>query len=74
MRKQRGLGRWLLGLLCLPLGVVASDIAPDHRVVYKGVDGVTLKLHVFEPAGLQPTDQRAAVVFFFGGGWTSGSP
>ncbi|NND98833.1 MAG: alpha/beta hydrolase fold domain-containing protein [Pirellulaceae bacterium] len=41
---------------------------------YKTVGDVDLKLWVFEPADHQPTDKRAAIVFFFGGGWKAGSP
>jgi len=39
---------------------------------YKSVDGLDLKLHVFTP---EPDDgePKAAVVFFFGGGWQQGS-
>lgn len=42
--------------------------------VYKEVGDVTLKLWVFQPEGWKATDTRPAVVFFFGGGWKSGSP
>lgn len=42
--------------------------------VYKTASDVDLKLYVFEPAGHTPSDKRPAVVFFFGGGWTGGSP
>jgi acetyl esterase/lipase len=41
---------------------------------YKNVDGTKLNLYVYNPAGHKPTDKRAAIVFFFGGGWTNGSP
>ncbi len=34
----------------------------------------TLRLHAFFPAGWKPSDKRGAIVFFFGGGWRSGSP
>jgi acetyl esterase len=38
-------------------------------------DGPTpLRLFVVKPAGWQATDQRPALVFFFGGGWTTGTP
>ncbi|MEX2606628.1 MAG: alpha/beta hydrolase [Kiritimatiellia bacterium] len=65
-------------LLMLPLftpAVFAQDPAqPDRVVVYKSVEGVELNLHVFEPEGYDPkTDQRPAIVFFFGGGWMNGS-
>jgi acetyl esterase/lipase len=42
--------------------------------VYKTVGDVRLNIYIFEPEGHQPTDQRPAIVFFFGGGWRSGSP
>lgn len=41
--------------------------------VYKEVGDVKLSLHIFEPAG-GPKTNRPAIVFFFGGGWNSGSP
>ena len=47
---------------------------PDRVVVYKTLDQVELKLHVFLPDGHKPSDKRSAIVFFFGGGWNSGSP
>ena len=43
-------------------------------VTYKTVDGVELKLHCFNPEGLKSTDQRPGIVFFFGGGWSGGTP
>jgi acetyl esterase/lipase len=42
--------------------------------VYKTAGDVNLNIYIFEPKGHQPTDERAAIVFFFGGGWNSGSP
>lgn len=41
--------------------------------VYKEIGDVKLSLHVFEPA-TGPKTGRPAIVFFFGGGWTSGNP
>jgi acetyl esterase/lipase len=35
---------------------------------------VKLNLYVFNPKDHKPTDKRAAIVFFFGGGWSGGSP
>ena len=75
----------LLGclLLWLTLGSLAFAAAgqdqPPQRVAYKQtVDAegkeVTLYLHVFMPEGWKAEDQRPAIVFFFGGGWVSGSP
>jgi acetyl esterase/lipase len=41
---------------------------------YKTVGDTKLNLYVYYPPGHKPTDSRAAIVFFFGGGWTGGSP
>jgi acetyl esterase len=46
--------------------------AVEHA--YKHAGDVELKLYVFESEGLKPSDKRPAIVFFFGGGWVSGSP
>ena len=54
------------------LGLSAAEFQPDRRTTFKTVDGIELKRHVFEPAGLKPSDRRAAIVFFFGGGWSGG--
>lgn len=48
---------------------------PGARIeTFKKVGDSELKLYVFEPKGHQASDKRAAVIFFFGGGWNSGSP
>ena len=63
--------------LCALFGffsVCAGGAEPDREVVYKELGETRLKLFVFNPDGHQATDQRPAVVFFFGGGWNSGSP
>ncbi len=52
----------------------AEEIAPDEVVSYKKIGEVDLKLHVFKPSGHEASDNRAAVVFFFGGGWQGGTP
>ena len=41
--------------------------------VYKTVGDTKLSLYIFEPASGAKTN-RPAIVFFFGGGWTNGSP
>ncbi|MSU68979.1 MAG: alpha/beta hydrolase, partial [Opitutaceae bacterium] len=53
---------------------VASDLKPARLTTYRTVNGLELKLHTFEPAGLKPSDRRSAIVFFFGGGWSGGDP
>src|SRR6185503_17153828 len=39
---------------------------------YKRIGDANLAVHIFEPPGAK--SNRAAIVFFFGGGWTGGSP
>lgn len=43
-------------------------------VTYKSVDGTDLNLWIFNPSKHQSNDKKPAIVFFFGGGWNSGSP
>jgi len=65
-----------LGMLML-LGVIpaqAKIAGPDRTLEYKVVGDIKLNLHVFNPEGLKPSDKRSAIVFFFGGGWSGGSP
>lgn len=75
---------WHCGLVCL-LTLACSafahaddsqtdDFKPDRSVVYKTIDDVELRLHIFEPVSHQKSAQSPAIVFFFGGGWTSGTP
>ena len=42
--------------------------------VFKTIGGVKLKIHIFAPEGHRASDKRAAIVFFFGGGWKNGNP
>lgn len=46
----------------------------EHKVTYKTVADVELALHIFNPPDHRASDQKPAIVFFFGGGWNSGSP
>jgi acetyl esterase/lipase len=46
------------------------DDAEQHK--YKQVEDVALHLYVFKPKAIE--EPRPAIVFFFGGGWSSGSP
>ncbi len=57
-----------------PVDQLAKDLEPTRKVVYKRVGGQELLLHIFEPAGHQPTDRRACFLAIHGGGWTGGQP
>jgi len=48
---------------------------PGAKVeVYKKTGDLELRAWIYSPEGLKAGDRRPAVVFFFGGGWTSGTP
>ena len=48
---------------------------PDaESSVFKKVGAVELRLHVAKPKDWKPSDKRACLVTFFGGGWSSGTP
>ena len=49
------------------------SIAGAVTHVYKSIDGVDLRLHVFTPPNHSARTPRPAIVFFFGGGWTNGT-
>lgn len=42
--------------------------------IYKTVGDVKLALYIFEPKSHKSSDELPAIVFFFGGGWTGGTP
>ena len=66
----------ILALTILALGKPSyPPELPDAREeVYKTIGDTKLKLWIFEPNGHKISDKRPAVVFFFGGGWRSGTP
>lgn len=55
----------------LPPQPLTVDGATAH--VYKTIGGHQLRLHVFSPVTPGTTVRKPAIVFFFGGGWTTGS-
>lgn len=53
---------------------LSSDIQPDKVVTYKVINDTSLKLHIFNPLNHKAGDSKPVIVFFFGGGWTGGTP
>lgn len=50
-------------------------VLPDAQVeTYKKIEDIHLKMYVFSPRSAESKEQRPAIVFFFGGGWRSGTP
>ncbi|MBE2282723.1 MAG: alpha/beta hydrolase [Prosthecobacter sp.] len=61
-------------LACLfALGTLFSAAEPVTRI-YKKVADRELKLTIVNPPDWKASDQRPAMVFFHGGGWTGGAP
>ncbi len=52
--------------------LLAQSTSPDKQVSYKDLGDSELKLHIFNPEGHAESDNRPAIIFFFGGGWISG--
>ena len=66
----------LLALLCAlgPVATAADGPAKADEVrVYKKIGDRELKLFIAKPADWKASDQRPALVFFFGGGWKNGA-
>jgi acetyl esterase/lipase len=51
---------------------VVKENSPQE-LVYKVIDGDTLKLTVYYPENIKKRKKYPAIVFFFGGGWNGGS-
>ncbi len=49
-----------------------ADITPEV-VVYKEVDTIKLKLHIYKPLDFQTSKTYNCIVFFHGGGWNGGN-
>lgn len=43
-------------------------------ISYKQTEQGELRLHVFRPAKAKKRERRPAIIYFFGGGWTFGTP
>lgn len=72
--------KFALLFLLFALGGVAAEV-PATPTTLPGAETVAYRegenamlLHVVKPAGWKSTDRRPALMFFFGGGWTTGTP
>jgi acetyl esterase/lipase len=73
----------VLLLTCCPSSLAQTMVTPSSLLddtwkpgdlVYREVDGRSLRLHTFYPEDHSASDRRPVVVGIHGGGWTSGSP
>jgi len=53
---------------------ISAAFGSPRIEVYKTIGDVQLDVFIVEPEGHQAGDRRPAIVFFFGGGWRSGTP
>ncbi len=61
--------------ICSALSCAFLIVAQGRETVeYKKAAERGLQLFIEKPPGWKATDQRPAIVFFFGGGWVGGSP
>jgi acetyl esterase/lipase len=61
---------FIVATLVLTASAFAAE--PSRDFTYKKTPEAELKLFVSYPPGWKATDKRPGIVFFFGGGWTSG--
>jgi acetyl esterase/lipase len=54
--------------------VTPATLPGAATFIYRDGQPDPMRLHVVEPKGWKPTDHRPALIFFFGGGWTRGTP
>ena len=79
LRRMIALAIWMSGLCLMTNGQTPAVVTPNpsslpnaESHVYKTVGETKLYLHVFRPAN-KNAKKLPAIVFFFGGGWTSGT-
>ena len=61
-------------LILLSSTVFAAQGTADFKtMVYKTVGERELRIHIHYPPGWKAGDTRPAIIFFFGGGWNSGT-
>jgi len=68
-----------LFLVAIPAGFAAPEVTPvalpgTETFIYRDDQPEPRRLFVVKPAGWKTGDNRAAFMFFFGGGWTTGTP
>jgi len=61
-------------ILLLNSTAPTARAAPEVKsMTYKTVGGRELQIHIHYPPGWEAGDTRPAIIFFFGGGWNSGT-
>lgn len=62
--------------IVIGLGLVlfSQAYSATSEIVYREIDGIPLRLDVFEPSAGETKKPRPTILFFHGGAWTTGSP
>jgi acetyl esterase/lipase len=55
-------------------GETPAELPGAETFFYRDAGAAPMRLFVVKPEGWRATDRRPALVFFFGGGWTTGTP
>jgi acetyl esterase len=63
----------ILLLLVSANNYAVPEIIDADAIVYKILDGATLKLHVYKPKSFDEQTLHNVIIFFHGGGWNNGS-
>ncbi|MFG0248912.1 MAG: alpha/beta hydrolase [Phycisphaeraceae bacterium JB051] len=67
--------KWFFVLVSLmTVTVIADEQKIKFNHVYRTVDGIELKVHIYYPKDWKTGDQRAALVCYHGGSWLKGTP
>ena len=66
--------RTILFIALLTTSVIAQDSPAAKSFTYKTTKQGELTLKAYFPAAWHSEEKRPAIVFFFGGGWTNGTP
>lgn len=63
-----------LGYGEVPIPAFPGTLPDAVAYVYRDAKPEPVRLHVFRPQGWKAGDRRPALLWFFGGGWTTGRP
>lgn len=62
-------------IILLGSTILAAEVEAEFKSqTYKTVGEKELQIHIHYPPGWKAGDRRPAIIFFFGGGWNSGTP
>ncbi len=64
----------LLGSVCAQSADRVREIPGSQAVVYREIGAAVLRLHIFLPPDHKNSEQRPAMLIFFGGSWERGDP